>query len=163
MLLKVATKNRQNRQLAEFCKYPKIKLVEGQILCEKLVSQAPFGLPSPILFNFKVKVKGYFLHAILRKWQFRHLPERVQSTTWCQKFRLIKAQLLAPRSALYSLRKVLKLPIFYFQLDIFLQFCDFSILRKWQFWHLPVRLQSTVWCQNLRLVKAQLLAPSSAL
>ena len=42
-LLKLATKNRQNRQLAEFCKSLKIKLVEGQILCEKLVSQAKFG------------------------------------------------------------------------------------------------------------------------
>ena len=42
-LLKVATKNRQNsqnRQMAEFCKFSNIKLVKGQILCEKLVSQA---------------------------------------------------------------------------------------------------------------------------
>ena len=44
----------------------------------------------------------------------------------------------------------------------FLQFCDFFILRKWRFRYLPVRLQSTAWCQNLRLVKEQLLAPSSA-
>ena len=106
-------------------------------MCEKLVSQAPFGLPSPILFNFKVKVKGYFLHAILRKWQFRHLPERVQSTTWCQKFRLIKAQLLAPRSALYSLRKVLKLPIFCFQSEIF-----FAILRFFYFAEMAISAPS---------------------
>ena len=47
ILLKVATKNRQNRQLAEFRQSALTKLVEGQILCEKLVSQASFELPSP--------------------------------------------------------------------------------------------------------------------
>ena len=44
---KVATKKRQNRQLAEFCQSALTKLVEGQILCEKLVSQALFESPSP--------------------------------------------------------------------------------------------------------------------
>ena len=37
-LPKIATKNRQNRQLAEYTKSQLTKLVEGQILCEKLVS-----------------------------------------------------------------------------------------------------------------------------
>ena len=46
--LKVATKNRQNRQLAEYGQSALTKLVEDQILCEKLVSQASFTLPSPI-------------------------------------------------------------------------------------------------------------------
>ena len=36
--IKVATKNRQKRQLAKFRQSAKTKLVEGQILCEKLVS-----------------------------------------------------------------------------------------------------------------------------
>ena len=40
---KVATKNRQNRQLAEFSQSALTKREEGQILCEKLVSQATFG------------------------------------------------------------------------------------------------------------------------
>ena len=39
---KVATKNRQNRQLAEYGQSAKTKLAEEQILCEKLVSQASF-------------------------------------------------------------------------------------------------------------------------
>ena len=34
----VATKNRQNRQLAESSQTFEMKLVENQILCEKLVS-----------------------------------------------------------------------------------------------------------------------------
>ena len=37
-LPKIATKNRQNRQLAEFGQSGLTKVVEGQILCEKLVS-----------------------------------------------------------------------------------------------------------------------------
>ena len=37
-LLKLASKNRQNRQLAEYSQSAVTKLVEDQILCEKLVS-----------------------------------------------------------------------------------------------------------------------------
>ena len=37
-LPKIATKNRQNRQMAEFSQSELTKVVEGQILCEKLVS-----------------------------------------------------------------------------------------------------------------------------
>ena len=44
---KVATKNRQNRQMAEFCQVSKIKLVEHQIMRGKVVSQASFELRSP--------------------------------------------------------------------------------------------------------------------
>ena len=44
------------------------------------------------------------------KWLFGYLPERVQSTAWCQKLRIDQTKILTPRSALYSLRKVLKLP-----------------------------------------------------
>ena len=106
---------------------------------------------------------NFAIFFILRKCRFEYLPERVQSTFWCQNLRLVNTQLLTPSNALYSLRKVLKLPIFYFQSEIFFQFCDFFILRKWRFRYLPVRLQNTAWCQNLRLVKEQLLAPSSAL
>ena len=43
------------------------------------------------------------------KWLFGHLPERVQSTAWCQKLRIDQTKILTPRNALYSLRKVLKL------------------------------------------------------
>ena len=39
---KIATKNRQNRQMAEFRQAFYIKLVEHQIVCGKLVSQASF-------------------------------------------------------------------------------------------------------------------------
>ena len=42
------------------------------------------------------------------KWHFGHLPERVQSTAWCQKLRIDQTKILTPKSALYSLRKVLK-------------------------------------------------------
>ena len=42
ILLKVATKNSQNRQLAELSLITKTKVVENQILCEKMVSQASF-------------------------------------------------------------------------------------------------------------------------
>ena len=56
---------------------------------------------------------------ILRKWQFEYLLQRVPGTAWCQNFRLIKTQLLAPSSAWYSLQKVLKLSIFCFQSEIF--------------------------------------------
>ena len=41
-IAKVATKNRQNPQMAEFRQTYYIKLVEHQILCGKLVSQASF-------------------------------------------------------------------------------------------------------------------------
>ena len=41
-IAKVATKNRQNRQMAEFRQTSYMKLVEHQILCGKLVSQASF-------------------------------------------------------------------------------------------------------------------------
>ena len=45
---KVASKNRQNRHMAEFCPATVMKVVEHQILSEKLVSQAKFGPPSLI-------------------------------------------------------------------------------------------------------------------
>ena len=44
---KVATKNRQNRQMAKFRQTIKLKLEEHQILCGKLVSQASFEPRSP--------------------------------------------------------------------------------------------------------------------
>ena len=44
---KIATKNRQNRQMAEFRQASSMKLVEHQILCGKLVSQASFESRSP--------------------------------------------------------------------------------------------------------------------
>ena len=46
-IAKVATKNRQNRQMAEFRQTYYMKLVEHQILCGKLVSQASFEWRSP--------------------------------------------------------------------------------------------------------------------
>ena len=39
---KVATENRQNRHMAEFRQTSYMKLIEHQILCGKLVSQASF-------------------------------------------------------------------------------------------------------------------------
>ena len=39
---KIATKNRQNRPMAEFCQTSSPKVVRHQILCGKLVSQASF-------------------------------------------------------------------------------------------------------------------------
>ena len=41
-IAKVATKNRQNRQMAKFRQASYMNLVENQILCGKLVSQASF-------------------------------------------------------------------------------------------------------------------------
>ena len=42
LVAKVATKNRQNRPMAEFRQTLKVKLLEHQILCGKLVSHALF-------------------------------------------------------------------------------------------------------------------------
>ena len=45
-IAKVATENRQNRHLAEFRDALKLEVVEHQILCGKVVSQAKFKPPS---------------------------------------------------------------------------------------------------------------------
>ena len=46
-IAKVATENRQISQLAEFHKSLKMKVVEHQIVCTKMVSQPSIGLFSP--------------------------------------------------------------------------------------------------------------------
>ena len=48
-IAKVATKNRQNRHMAEFRESFKMRVAEHQILCGKVVSQARFKPPSPNL------------------------------------------------------------------------------------------------------------------
>ena len=48
-IAKVATRNRQNRHMAEFRESFVMKVVEHQILSEKVVSQARFKPPSPKL------------------------------------------------------------------------------------------------------------------
>ena len=48
-IAKVATGNRQNRHMAEFRESFEMKVVEHQILCGKLISQANFKPPSPKL------------------------------------------------------------------------------------------------------------------
>ena len=53
-IAKVATGNRQNRHMAEFRESFEMKVVEHQILCGKLISQANFKPPSPKLDYFKV-------------------------------------------------------------------------------------------------------------
>ena len=48
-IAKVATRNRQNRHMAEFRESFKMKVVEHQILSGKVVLQAKFKPPSPKL------------------------------------------------------------------------------------------------------------------
>jgi len=75
------------------------------------------------------------------KWLFGRLPEQVQGTAWCQNLRLVKTQLLAPSSAWYSLRKVLKLSIFYFQSESFTN----KNVKIWPFLNLGL---SDRFCEN---------------
>ena len=53
-IAKVATRNRPNRQKLEFRQIVKMKLVQHQILCGKLVSQSSFESRSPKLDYLKM-------------------------------------------------------------------------------------------------------------